>query len=144
LRRKIEPGAILAVFDLDNPKVGIKRDFPPEPLLRRVRIDGRVLMRAREQPFDAGRRGRRKGLRRRLIECRAPVQVIDFDENGAGLGGAPATEDGACAFHSASTQIGRDPDVGTQAQRVQCPAPRAAWVSCLTSRSVISVAAGNP
>ena len=116
MRREIEPGALLAIFDLHNPKVGIKRDFPPEPLLRRNRIDGRVLVRAGEKPFDARRRGG-EGLRRRLIKRRPPVQVIDFHKNGASFGGPAATEDGARSFHSASTQIGRDPDVGAQAQR---------------------------
>ena len=118
LRREIEPGAVHAILDLDDPKVGIKRNFPLEPLLRLVGIDVRPGMRESEDPFDAGRRVRSEGLRRRSVERRAPVQVIDFDENGASLRGASAAKDRARPFHSASTQIGRDPDVGAQAQRI--------------------------
>ena len=118
LRREIEPGAVRAILDLNNPKVGIKCDFPFEPLLRLVGIDRRPGMRAGEDPFDAGRRVSREGLRRRPVERRAPVQVIDFDENGAGLRGAAPAKDGARPFHSASAQIGRDPNVGAQAQRI--------------------------
>jgi hypothetical protein len=44
--------------------------------------------------------------------------MIDFDENRASFRGAATAEDGAHPFHSASTQIGGDPDIGTQAQRV--------------------------
>ena len=116
LRLEIEPCAIRAVLDLDDPKVGIKCDFPLEPLLRRAGIDERLLMRSREKPFDPRLRGGRNGLRRRLIERGAPVQVIDFDENGAGLRGAAAAKNGVRPFHSAPTQIGRDPNVGAQAQ----------------------------
>jgi hypothetical protein len=115
---QIEPGAVHATLDLNNPEVGVKRNFPLESLLRLVRIDGRLLMRAGEKPFDARLRSGRNGLRRGLIERRAPVQVIDFDENGASLGGAASAQDCAHPFHSASTQIGRDPDVGAQAHRV--------------------------
>ena len=118
LRREIEPSAVRAILDLDNPKVGIKRDFPFEPLLGRGGIDGRLAVRACEKSFDAGFRRGRDGLRRRLIERRAPVQMIDFHKNCAGLGGAAAPKDGARPFHSAPTQIGRDPNVGAQAQRV--------------------------
>ena len=118
LWRKIEPSAVRAILDLHNPKVGIKRDLPFEPLLGRGGIDGRLAVRPCEKSFDAGFRRGRDGLRRRLIERRAPVQMIDFHKNGASLGGAAAPEDGACPFHSAPAQIGRDPNVGAQAQRV--------------------------
>jgi hypothetical protein len=52
--------------------------------------------------------------------------VIDFHEYGASLRSAAAAEDGAHSFHSAPTQIGRDPNVGAQPQWIQCPSPRAA------------------
>jgi hypothetical protein len=38
--------------------------------------------------------------------------VIDLDKYGAGFRGASAAKDHACSFHSASTQIGGDPNVG--------------------------------
>jgi len=144
LRREIQPGARRAVLDLDDPKVRIKRNFPVEPLLRGVGIDRRTFMRAGEKPFDAGRRVAREGLRRRLVERRASVQVIDLDENRAGLRCASPAQHGACPLHSAPAQIGCDPDVGAQAHRAQRPPARAAAVSCLTSRSVISAPEGRP
>ena len=116
LRREIEPGAVDAILDLDNPQVGIKGDFPFEPLFRLTGVDERPRMGASEDSVDARRRVRRLGLRRGSIERRAPVQVIDFDENRASLRGATTAEDRAHPFHSASTQIGGDPDVRPQAQ----------------------------
>jgi hypothetical protein len=116
LRREIEPGAVDAILDLDNPQVGIEGDFPFEPLLRLARVDEHPSMSASEDSLDAGRRVRGLGLRRGSVERRAPVQVIDFDENRASLRSATTAEDRARPFHSASTQIGGDPDVGTQAQ----------------------------
>ena len=53
LRREIEPGAVRAILDLDNPKVGIKRDFPFEPLLRLAGVDERA-------PYARGRRSYRR------------------------------------------------------------------------------------
>jgi hypothetical protein len=44
--------------------------------------------------------------------------MVDFHENSASFRRAPATEDRADSFHSASTQIGGDPNVGAQAQRI--------------------------
>ena len=116
LRREIEPGAVDALLDLDNPQVRIKSDFPFEPLFRLTRVDKRPRMGASEDPVDARRRVRCLGLRRGSVERRAAVQVIDFDENRAGLGCATTAEDRARPFHSASTQIGGDPDVRSQAQ----------------------------
>jgi hypothetical protein len=116
LRREIEPGALDALLDLHNPQVGIKGDFPFEPLLRLAGVDERPRMSASEDSVDARRRVRGLGLRRRSIERRAPVQVIDFDENRASLRSAATAEDRAHPFHSASTQVGGDPDVGSQAQ----------------------------
>ena len=71
IRREIEPGALCAVLDLDDPKVWIKRNFPFEPLLRLVGIDPRLLVRTGEKPFESEGRVAREGLRRRLIERRA-------------------------------------------------------------------------
>ncbi len=118
LGREIEPGAVQPILDLNDPKVGVKRNFPFESLLRLVGIDVRPGMRESEDSVDAARRVRSEGLWRRSIERRAPVQVIDFDENSAGLRGASPAKDRACPFHSAATQIGRYPDVGAQAQRI--------------------------
>jgi hypothetical protein len=44
--------------------------------------------------------------------------MIDFNENRASLRSAAAAEDRAHPFHSASTQIGGDPNVGAQTQRI--------------------------
>ena len=86
LRREIEPGAVDAILNLDNPQVGIKGDFPFEPLFRLTGVDKRSRVSASEDSVDARRRVRRLGLRRGSIERCASVQVIDFDENRAGLG----------------------------------------------------------
>jgi hypothetical protein len=118
LRREIEPGAVDAILNLDNPEVGIEGDFPFEPFLRLAGVDEHSRMSASKDAIDPRRRIRGLGLRRGSIERRAPVQMIDFDENRAGLRSAATAEDGAHPFHSASTQIGGDPDVGAQAQRV--------------------------
>jgi hypothetical protein len=117
LRREIEPGAVDAILNLDNPQVGIEGDFPLEPLLRLAGVDEHSNMSASKDSIDPRRRIRGLGLRRGSIERRAPVQMIDFNENRAGLRSAATAEDGAHPFHSASTQIGGDPDVGTQTQR---------------------------
>ena len=111
LRSEVEPGAVYAILDLNNPKIRVERQFPLEPLLRLIGIDRRFLVRAREKPFDAGPSVCRHGLWSRLVKGRTPVQVIDFDENRASLGGAATAQDGAHPFHSAPTQIGRDPNV---------------------------------
>ena len=116
LRREIEPGAGRTVLYLDDPEVRIEGDLPFEPLFRLTGIDAVATMRHHKNPLDAGPGFGGHGLRRRPVERRAAVQVIDFHENSAGLCGAAAAEDRACPFHSASTQIGGDPDVGTQAQ----------------------------
>jgi hypothetical protein len=116
LRREIEPSAVHAILDLNDPKVWIKRDFPLESLIRLAGIDVWTAVRPSKRSVDAERRVRNEGLRRGSIESRAPVQVIDLHKNGAGLRGASPAKDRAHPFHSASTQIGRDPDVGAQAQ----------------------------
>src|SRR5271170_2492990 len=87
-RRKIEPGAGWAILNLDDPEVRIEGDLPFEPLLRLAGIDAVPTMRPKENPLDARLEIGGKGLRRRPIERRASVQVIDFDENRAGLCGA--------------------------------------------------------
>jgi hypothetical protein len=127
LRREIEPGAIDAFLNLDNPQIGIEGDFPFEPLLRLAGVDEHARMSASEDPVDARRRVRDLGLRRGSIERRPPVQMIDFDENRAGFRGAATAEDRARPFHSASTQIGGDPDVGAQAQRASVPLRARRW-----------------
>jgi hypothetical protein len=127
LRREIEPGAVDAILNLDNPEVGIEGDFPFEPFLRLAGVDEHSRMRASKDSIDPRRRIRGLGLRRGSIECRAPVQMIDFDENRASLRGAATAEDGAHPFHSASTQIGGDPDVGAQAQGASVPLRARRW-----------------
>jgi hypothetical protein len=117
LRREIKPGAVRAILDLNDPKVRVKRNLPFEPPLRLVGVNRRRMGEG-EDPINAGRRVRGEGLRRRSIERCAPVQVIDLDKNSACLRSAAATEHRAHPFHSASTQIGGDPNVGPQAQRI--------------------------
>jgi hypothetical protein len=142
--RKIEPRAGRTVLNLDNPEVRIEGDFPFEPLLRLAGIDAVSIMRPNENPLHALPELGGHRLRRRPVERRVAVEVIDFHENGAGLCGAAAAKDRARPFHSASTQIGGDPNVRAQAQPVQRPPARAARVSCLRSRGVISVEGGKP
>jgi hypothetical protein len=67
LGRQIEPSAGRAVLDLNDPNVGIKRDFPFEPLFRVVGIDPFPTMRPNKHPLNAGRRLSGCGLRRRSI-----------------------------------------------------------------------------
>jgi hypothetical protein len=116
--REIEPRAVWTVLDLNNPEVRIERDFPFEPLLRFARIDAVPTMRPSENPLDARGKLGSQSLGRGPVERRTPVQVIDFHENCASFRGAPAAQDRASSFHSAATQIGGDPYVGAQAQRV--------------------------
>ena len=118
LRREIEPGAVRAILDFNDPKVRVKRNFSLEPPLRLVGVNRRPRMREGEDPINTGRRVRSEGLRRRSIERGAPVQMIDLNENRASLRSAAAAEDRAHPFHSASTQIGGDPNVGAQTQRI--------------------------
>jgi hypothetical protein len=142
--REIEPGAGRALFNLDDPQVGVEGDFPFEPCLRLAGIDAVSGMRGRKKPLDARPDLGGRGLRRRPIERGAAVQMVDFHENRASLGGAAATEDRACPFHSTPAQIGGDPNVGAEAQPLQCVPARAARVNCLTSRGVISAESGKP
>ena len=121
LWRQIEPSAGGAVLDLNDPNVGIKRDFPFEPLLRLAGIDPFPTMGPNKHPLDAGLRLNGGGLRRRAIERRAPIQMVDFHENGASFRRASATKDRAQSFHSTSTQIGGDPNVRAQAQTDLAP-----------------------
>jgi hypothetical protein len=114
--RQIEPGALCAVLDLDDPKVRIERNFPFEALFRRARIDAVPVMRPGENPLDPWPQLGSHGLGRRRVQRRAAVQVINFHENGASFCRATAAEDRACPFNSASTQIGGDPYVGAQSQ----------------------------
>lgn len=144
LRREIEPGAGRTVLYLDDPEVWIEGDLPFEPFFRLTGIDVVATMRHHENPLDAGPDLGGHRLWGRPVERRAPVQMIDPDENGAGLRGAAAAKDRARSFQSTSTQIGGDPKVGAQAQRAQCPPARAATASCLTRRGVISVESGKP
>jgi hypothetical protein len=118
LRREVEPGAVRAILDLNDPKVGVKRNFPFESPLRFVRVKRRPRMCDGEDPINTARGVRSEGLRRRSIERGAPVQMIDLNENRASLRSAAAAKDRAYPFHSASTQIGGDPNVGAQAQRI--------------------------
>ena len=71
---QIEPDAVHAILELNNPKIRIERQFPLEPILRLIGIDGRLLMRSREKPFDARLSVGRDRLRSRFVEGRTPVQ----------------------------------------------------------------------
>jgi len=140
--REIEPGAGRPVLNLDDPEVGIEADLAREVGFH-LRLGG-------GHRLEGGAEGAVRwallpecGLRRRPVEGGAAVQVIDLHENRASLCGAAAAKDRACPFHSTSTQIGGDPNVGAQAQPVQRPPARAATLSCLTSRGVISVESGK-
>jgi hypothetical protein len=117
LRREIEPTSVRAVLDFNNPEVGVKGDLSFEPRLGFVRIDQRPRVRPGKHSLDAARRIGCHRLRRRPIERRASIEVVDFDKNSAGLRSAPPAQDGACPFHSAPTQIGRDPNIGAQPHR---------------------------
>jgi hypothetical protein len=127
LRREIEPGAVDAILNLDNPEVGIEGDFPFESLLGLAGVDEHCRMSASKDSIDPRRRIRSLGLRRGSVERCAPVQMIDFDENRAGLRSAATPQDRARPFHSASTQIGGDPDVGAQAQGASVPLRARRW-----------------
>jgi hypothetical protein len=117
LRREIEPSSVYAVLDFNNPEVGVKSDFSFKPRFGFVGIDQWSRVRPGKHSVDAARRLSCDRLRRRAIECRASIEMIDFDEDGAGLRSAPPAQDGAHPFHSAPTQVGRDPNVGAQAHR---------------------------
>lgn len=108
---EIEPHAAITIFDLDNPEIGIKRDFALEPLVGLAGRDPFRLVRPDEGSFDAPLRFDRHGLRSRLVQGGTPVETVDLDENRASLGSAPAAQDGAHPLHPAPTQIGRDPNV---------------------------------
>ena len=57
-----------AIFDLDDPEIGIEPDFPPEPRLGVDRVDPFRRVHACEQPVDAGRKLGRQRLRRGAVE----------------------------------------------------------------------------
>src|ERR1700684_1238159 len=83
LRRESEPTPVRAVLDFNNPEVGVKGDLSFEPRLGFVGIDQRPRVRPGKHSVDAARRLSRDRLRRRAIERRASIEVIDFDENSA-------------------------------------------------------------
>jgi hypothetical protein len=117
LRRQVEPRSVYAVLNLENPEIWVKCDLARQARLCFAGIDRWPRVRADKHSVDAERRIGGNRLRRGSVERRASVQVIDFDEYGAGLGSAPSAQDGAHPFHSTPTQIGRDPDVGAQTHR---------------------------
>ena len=65
--RQIEPCAGRVVLDFNDPQVGIKRDFPFKPCVRRGGIDPFFLMRPSKNPLDAGFELSRFGLRRGTV-----------------------------------------------------------------------------
>ena len=65
--RQIEPCALRAVLDFNDPQIGIKRYFPFKPRVRRVGINPFLLMRPRKNPLDAGFEFSRFGLRRGTV-----------------------------------------------------------------------------
>src|ERR1700677_5400534 len=117
LRREIEPSSIHAALDFNNPEVGVKGDLSFEPRLGFGGTDQWPRMRPGKHSVYAARRLSRERLRRRPIERRASIEMIHFDENSTGLRRAPSAQDGAHPLYSAPTQIGRDPNVGSQPHR---------------------------
>jgi hypothetical protein len=115
---EIEPYAAVTILDLDNPNIGIKRDFAVKPLVGLAGRDPFLLVRPDEGSFDAPFRFGRRGLRGRLVQGGTPVETVDPDENRARFRGAPAAEHRALAFRPASAQIGRDPYVRPEAHPV--------------------------
>ena len=114
---KIEPHAAVAILDLDDPKIGIKRDLALKPLVGLAGRDPFRLVRPDEGSFDAPLRFNRHRLRGRLVQGGTPVETVNLDEDRARLRRAPAAEHRALAFRAASAQIGRDPYVRPQAHR---------------------------
>ena len=113
--REIEPYAPIAILDLDNPKIGIKRDLALKPLVGFAGRDPFRLMRPDEGSFDAAFQLDRYGLRGGFIQGGTAVETIDLDENRARFRRAPAPQHRALAFNPAAAQIGGDPDVRPQA-----------------------------
>jgi hypothetical protein len=141
--RQIEPRAPVATFDLDDPDVRIERDLAREPPVGLDRFDPLRIVSSCKQALNAGRRLGGQRLRRGSIKGRSSVQAVDLDENRARFCCAAPTENGDLPFHAASSQVGGDPEIRPQPHQRQC-ALRAAALSCLTSRGVISVVGGSP
>src|SRR4051794_37859904 len=112
-RGKIDEGASLAIFDLDDPKVRIEIELAFEPSLRLVRLDPFVTMGAGEHAVDATLDAFGKlRLRRRTEQCRAPVEAIDLHEDRAGFSRAAPAQDGKGAFACNATDQCCNENVG--------------------------------
>jgi hypothetical protein len=138
----VKPVTALAVFDLDDPKIGIESHLARQPFFDFGGLDPLVLMGARPKALHPMFGKLRLG-RRRKKGC-AAVEPIDLDEYGPRLSGAAPPQCRDCAFDRASPEIGRNPDVGAKPHENQWAAALAAALSCLTSLALISFDGASP
>jgi hypothetical protein len=104
---KIPPERIL---DLDNPEVRIEADLAFQARFGGRGVNPFVAMKPREKPviaFDFALGG---GAEERA----AAIEAIDFDQDGAGLGSPPPSQDRHHTLDATAAQIGRNPKITAQ------------------------------
>jgi len=107
-----------AVFDLDDPHIGIVSNFT-----NKARFD--IGFGCRPPCSDDNReyssrrlRVFKDGLWRGAIQNASAVETVDLDVDGAGLIGSTSTHRRKGSFDVATAHIGRHPDAGFQSHRL--------------------------
>src|SRR6516165_8813053 len=106
-----------AVFDFENPKIGVKLRLP-----RQIVFDFRVRcgLRSQARRKDAiGGARLKRTLRRGSKQLRRSIQPADAHENRTCFFGAAPTHDSGTTFDLAASQIGRNPQGTLEAHRLR-------------------------
>src|SRR5262245_25128503 len=120
-----------AIFDLDDPGVGIEAQLAREPLLD-LRL-GRWLVGEAAGEQAVGRAAViEHALRRRAEELGGAVEPVELDEDRAGLLGAAVAHRRERPLDVATADIGRDPDRRLQAHWQHMPRSQARRKLALT------------
>ena len=110
---RIEKTAPGAVFDLDDPDVGVEFDLACQIGLG-VGLGGAVRLQAADECAIGRPRFVEHALRRRSIDIGSAVELRHLDEHRARLLGAAAAQHGLRTFDLAAADVGRDPYAGFQ------------------------------
>ena len=109
----------LRVVHFDQPEIGIEAQFALHPFLH---VERRRPQQDRSE-LPVGRGIVNERLRRRTVEARGPVQMVDLEKHRAGFSRSAPAQDRVDALDRAAAKVRRDPEIGAQPRHYSTAIP---------------------